>query len=141
MPECFSCQGKSQTKADTEAKPRVAEALLSGFKSASLSVVVYVTGAAEGAERNCFIVKPPPGPIWLRLKTIPVSMAWEVLHETRWLSCLREGITLEMRLKVASALEKESSQLGKGQAMLELIYSISLGLEKNTVSLSKHEAK
>ena len=41
---------------------------LSGFKSASLSLAVYVTGATKGAERNGFIVKPPPGPIWLRLK-------------------------------------------------------------------------
>lgn len=66
MPGCLSCWGKSQTNADTEAKPRVADAQLSGFKSASLSLAVYVTG--EGAERNGFIVKPPPGPIWLRLK-------------------------------------------------------------------------
>ena len=48
---------------------------------------------------------------------------------------------MEMCLKVESALEKESSQLGVGQAMLELIYSISPCLDKNTVSLSKHEAK
>lgn len=46
-----------------------------------------------------------------------------------------------MLLKGASALEKESSQLGAGQAMLELIYSISPGLDKSTMSLSKHEAK
>lgn len=48
---------------------------------------------------------------------------------------------METCLKVESALEKESSQLGAGQAMLELIYSISPCLDKNTVSLSKHEAK
>ena len=46
-----------------------------------------------------------------------------------------------MCLKDASALEKESSQLGAGLAMLELIYSISPGLDKSTKSLSKHEAK
>lgn len=48
---------------------------------------------------------------------------------------------MEMRLKGARALEKESSQLGAGLAMLELIYSISPGLDKSTKSLSKHEAK
>lgn len=55
---------------------------------------------------------------------IPVSMAWEVLSETRWLFRLREGITLEMcqRLKV---LLKKNPQLGAGQATSELISTVS----------------
>lgn len=55
VPECVSAsqsQGKLQTNVDTEAKRMVAEAQLSGFKSASISMAVYVTGATKGTERN-----------------------------------------------------------------------------------------
>lgn len=38
-------------------------------------------------------------------------------------------------------LKKNQVNLEQGLAMLELIYSISPGLDKSTKSLSKHEAK
>lgn len=70
-----AAQSKAHTDADTEAKPLVAEAQLSGLQSASLSVAVYVTGATKGPERNRFIVKPPARPHLARAQMIPVSMA------------------------------------------------------------------
>lgn len=69
----------------------------------------------QRAREKLLHCKTSSRPHLAQAQMILVSMAWEALHETRWLSCLREGITLERAWRLKVLLKKNQVSLEQGR--------------------------